>query len=75
MMEKDRYKAERAAHANSSSPINFRTKVIHRTFSSTNKYIDRSRILYLPRSRGFRLRFRLEKNDRIEGELILHAEK
>lgn len=29
MMEKDRYKAERAAHANSSSPINFRTKVIH----------------------------------------------
>lgn len=77
MMEKDRYKAERAAHANSSSPINFRTKVIH-SFSSTNKYIDRrhrSRILYLPRSRGFRLRFRFEKNDGIEGELILHAEK
>lgn len=29
MEKKDRYKAERAAHANSSSPINFRTKVIH----------------------------------------------
>lgn len=55
----------------------FAPRLSTRTFSSTNKYIDRrhrSRILYLPRSRGFRLRFRFEKNDRIEGELILQLE-